>query len=192
MDIKQANISETYTGFRNSWCGSICIQVVPPDPKVDTLATRSTCVDGRCISNKKCCSHLKAYAFRPFCSYRKSPSQTSERRAYVDHSNTSVAFPTMVHSVIENVYTRYNFHSPLSKSFDRLKPKQHPLCQNQTLVLAAWKASGNSFLQKAYQTKQLTCMKVAEDRAHCIITKQGSESGIAGVFQEKLIPFLQV
>ena len=51
---------------------------------------------------------------------------------------------------------------------------------------------GNSILQKAYQTKQLTCMKVAEDQAHCIITKRSGESGVAGAFQEKLIPFLQV
>ena len=35
-------------------------------------------------------------------------------------------------------------------------------------------------------------MKVAEDRAHYIITKRGGEIGVARVFQEKLIPFLQV
>ena len=69
---------------------------------------------------------------------------------------------------------------------------QHPLCQNQTLALAAWKVPSNSILQKAYKTKQLTCLKVAEDQAHCILTKRGGKSGVAGVFQEKLIPFLQV
>ena len=41
-------------------------------------------------------------------------------------------------------------------------------------------------------TKQFTCLKVAEYHTHCIITKRGGESGAAGVFQEKLIPFLQV
>ena len=65
---------------------------------------------------------------------------------------------------------------------------QHPLCLNQILALAAWKVSGNSILQTAYQTKQLTCLKVAEDQAHCIITKRGGESGVAGVFQEKIDP----
>ena len=33
MAIKQANVSETDTGFRTSGRGSGCIQVVPPDPK---------------------------------------------------------------------------------------------------------------------------------------------------------------
>ena len=41
-------------------------------------------------------------------------------------------------------------------------------------------------------TKQFTCLKVAEYHTHCIITKRGGESGAAGVFQEKLIPFLEV
>ena len=34
--------------------------------------------------------------------------------------------------------------------------------------------------------------KVVKDWAHCIITKQGGESGVTGVFQEKFISFLQV
>ena len=59
---------------------------------------------------------------------------------------------------------------------------QQPL--NQTL--SAWKVSDKSILQKLYQTKQMTCLKVAEDWAHCIIMKQGGESGVAGVFQEFL------
>ena len=52
MDIKQANISETDTGFRTSRYGSVYIQVVPPDLEVHMLATRFTCMDGGCISNK--------------------------------------------------------------------------------------------------------------------------------------------
>ena len=96
---------------------------------------------------------------------------------YVDHNNTSVAIPTMVHPFIENVYTRSNFHYSIFKSFDRPKPEPTPSVSDQTLPLAAWKVFGNSILQKAYQTKQLTCLKVAEDRVHCIITKRGSEGG---------------
>ena len=94
----------------------------------------------------------------------------------------------MVHSVIENVYVIPPFPNPLIDS----NQIQHSLCQDQTLALAAWKVSSNSILIKAYQTKQLTCLKVAKDRAHCIITKRDVESGVAGAFQKKLIPFLQV
>ena len=64
MTIKQANASEIDTDFRTSGCGSVCIQVVPPDPKVQKQATRSTCIDGGCISNKR--THLKSYTFPPF------------------------------------------------------------------------------------------------------------------------------
>ena len=39
--------------------------------------------------------------------------------------------------------------------------------------------SDSSILQKAYQIKQLTCLKVTEDRAHCIITKRYGKSWVA-------------
>ena len=69
---------------------------------------------------------------------------------------------------------------------------QHPLCQNQTLALVAWKVSANSILQKTYPAKQLSCLNVPEDRAYCIITERSGESETAGVSQEKLTPILQV
>ena len=119
MDIKQAVISETDTGFRISGCGSVSIQVVPPDPKVHKLATRSTCMDGECISNK-------LDTPKSICLPTINVSQSNERQSYVDHNNTSVAFPAIVHTVIENVYTRSNFYSPISKYFDRPKPKPTP------------------------------------------------------------------
>ena len=114
MAIKQANISERYTGVRTILCGSACIQVVPPDPKVHKLATRSTCMDGGRISNKLVIP--KSICLSTFYSYRESASQSND----------------------------------------------------------------------------LTCLKLSEDWAHCIITKRGGERIVAGVFQEKLIPFLQV
>ena len=76
MDIKQANVSETDTGFRNSGCGSACMQAVPPDPKVHKMATRSTCMDVGCISNKLDTS--KSIRFRTIYSYRESVSQSND------------------------------------------------------------------------------------------------------------------
>ena len=146
-------------------------------------------MDVGCISNKL--DTPKSIRLPTFCSYRESVSQSNEGQVYMDHNNTSVAFPTMVHPVIENVYIRSNFHSPISSLLTDPSQNQHPSCQSQTLALSAWKVSGNCILQKAYQTKQLACLKVAEHQAHCIITKRGGESGVAGVYQEKLIPFLQ-
>ena len=49
---------------RTSGCGSVCIQVVPPDPKVHKPATRSSCMDAGCISNKL--DKPKGITFPPF------------------------------------------------------------------------------------------------------------------------------
>ena len=127
--------------------------------------SRSTCMDGRWISNKL--DTPKSIHLPAFCSYREGASQSNEGQLYVDHNNTRVTFPTMVNPVIGNVYTRSNFRFPISKSFDRPKPEPTPT------------VSGKIILQKAYQTKQLTCLKVAEAWTHCIITKQCGKSGVA-------------
>ena len=41
----------------------------------------------------------------------------------------------MVHTVIENVYTRSNFHSPFSKCFDRPKPKLTPIVSESNISM---------------------------------------------------------
>ena len=53
-------------------------------------------------------THLKAHTLLPFS--RESVSQRNEGQVYVDHNNISVAFQTMIHTVIKNFYTRFNFH----------------------------------------------------------------------------------
>ena len=70
-------------------------------------------------------SHLKAYAFPSFALIGRVLDNAIQ--VYVHHNNTSVAFPTMVHPVVENVCTRSNFHSHISKSFDRPKPVPTPI-----------------------------------------------------------------
>ena len=46
-----------------------------------------------------------------------------------------MAFPTMVHLVIENVYTRSNYH--FSKSLDRHKPKPTPTVSQSNISLSS-------------------------------------------------------
>ena len=102
---------------------------------------------------------------------------------YVDHCNAKVAFPTMIHPVIDNLFTKPNSYSPISKSLTDRKQNQHPLYQNQTLVLAVWEVCGSNILQKAYQAKQMTYLKAVEEQARLIIRKQGGKSRVAGIFQ---------
>ena len=130
-----------------------------------------------------------------FCFYRDSVSQSNERQVYIDHNNTNLAFPTMLHPVIKDIYTRYNFYCPISKLFGRPKPGATPIVSESNINFSRMEGLttvDNSILQKAYQTKQLACVKVAEDRAHYIITKWSGKSGEAGVFPKQLILFLQV
>ena len=138
-------------------------------------------MDVACILNKL--DTPKSIRLPTFGSFMESVSQSNEGQVCIDHNNTSVASPTMVNPVIENVYTRSNFIPPFPNLLTDPSQNQHPLFQNQTLALVAWKVSDNSILQKDYETKQLICVKVAKDRAHCIISKQGGQSMIASVFQ---------
>ena len=98
MDIKQANISETDTSFRTAGYGSVWIQVIPPDTKVNKLATRPTSIGGRYISNKL--DTPKSVHFPNFCFYKESVSKSNEGQMYIDHNNTSVTVPTTLHAVI--------------------------------------------------------------------------------------------
>ena len=77
------------------------------------------------ISNKL--DTPKSIRLPTFCSDRESVSESSKGQVYFDHNNTNVASATMVHPVIENVYITFNFHSPISKSFDSPKLKPAPI-----------------------------------------------------------------
>ena len=98
MDIKQANTSEIDTGFRTSGCGSTCIHVMLPNPKVHKMATRLKSIDGGCISNKL--GTPKSVYLPEFCFYKKIVSESNEGQVIIDHNNTSVGLPTILHPVI--------------------------------------------------------------------------------------------
>ena len=98
----------------------------------------------------------------------------------------------MVHPVIENVYTRSNFHSPIPKSFDRPKPKPTPIVSESNISLSSMEGFQQQYSAESLSDQTIDLLESCQDRTHCIITKRDGESGVAGVFQKKLIPFLQV
>lgn len=99
--------------------------------QVNKLARTSTCIDGRCISNKL--DTPKSIRLPFFCSYRESVSQSNEAQVYFN--STSVTFPTMLHLVNEDVYTRSNFYSHISESFDRPKPEPTRIVSESNISL---------------------------------------------------------
>ena len=137
-------------------------------------------------------THLKAYAFPPFTLTGRVLAKAMRGKCTLIIITPAWPSQPWYTQLLRMSIQDSIFISPFPNILTDPNQNQHPLCQNQTLTLAVWKVSGNSILQKACQTKQLTWLKVAEDQAHCIITKRGGDSGVAGVFQEKLIPFLRV
>ena len=70
--------------------------------------------------------------------------------------------------------------------------QEHPLVNNKTLLLASWRVSGKTFLQKAYQDKLQTLSSLPRELQLRISTSHAGQSGWAGVINNKLIPFNQV
>ena len=137
-------------------------------------------------------SHLKACAFPPFALIGRVPAKAMRDKCALVIITPVWPSQSWYTQLLRMPIQDPMFIHPFPNFLTDPKQNQHPSCQDQTLALAAWKVSGNSILQKAYQAKQLTCLKVAEDQADCIMTKRDGKSGVAGVFQEKLIPFLQM
>ena len=131
-------------------------------------------------------SYLKAYASLPFALIGRVVAKAKRNKCKLilvtPVCPSQPWYTQLLRMSIQDLIFIPPFPNPLIDS----NQIQNPLCQDQTLALAAWKVSSNSILIKAYQTKQLTCLKVAKDRAHCIITKRDVESGVAGVFQKKI------
>jgi len=83
----------------------------------------------------------------------------------------------------------------LPLDLDLLKSPQgqiHPLVENQSLRLVAWKISGKVFLQEAYQQGLRTLSSSLEGEALHLITNRPRESGHAGVVGNKLIPLIAI
>ena len=190
MDIKRANISENDTDFRTSGCGSVCNQVVPPDPKVHKLATRSTCMKVWWISNKLVTP--KSICLPTFCFYRESASQSDERQVYVGHNNTSVAFPTKIHPVIENAYTRSNFHSPISKSFNRPKPKLTLIVSELNTSLSSMEGVWQQYSAEGLSDQTIDFLESSWRLGILLHYKTGWRKWCSWCLSKKLIPFLQV
>lgn len=70
--------------------------------------------------------------------------------------------------------------------------KTHPFIERKTLKLVAWKISGNQSKYMAYQ-KTLQCYSLQHgEKGHNQLTIAVGDTGTAGVFRNKLIPFVSL
>ena len=70
--------------------------------------------------------------------------------------------------------------------------QEDPLVTNKTLLLAGWRVSGKTFVQKAYQDGLQTLSSLPRELQLRISTSNAGLSGWSGVINNKLIPFSQV
>ena len=81
----------------------------------------------------------------------------------------------------------------LPQSIDLLRSPTgaaHPLLENKSMHLAAWKVSGNSRLHKAFQETLPTCSPVHGGKARGQLTTAPGVNGIAGAQRGRLIRFM--
>lgn len=67
--------------------------------------------------------------------------------------------------------------------------ESHPLMENQTLRLVAWKIAGKFWQVREYQEKLQNLLHVPEQEAHSLIINRPGESGLVGVVNNRLILF---
>ena len=129
MNVEQNNVSETNADLRIKGYASVFIQFVSLCTKILKLATRSTCIDARYISNKLSKPEI-VYIFTIF-SDREGISQSNEGQVYFDCNKPGVVWciqdPKLI-PLFLNLLTDIN-------------QNQYPLCWNHTLTLAAEKVS---------------------------------------------------
>jgi hypothetical protein len=69
---------------------------------------------------------------------------------------------------------------------------RHPLIRNNSLLLAGWRVSGIISHQRAYQRRLQTFSSLLKEDQHRLSTSPVGQSGVDGVFNDRLIPLDQM
>ena len=130
------------------------------------------------------------YAFPPFCLiprvlHKVVQDQVHSLILVVSVWQTQPWYPRLLQLLIASPIIIPQSPNML---LNALKEK-HPLVENRTLRLTAWKVSGNPFLIRAYQDRLPTLSPAQEGLIQTQITMRPGESGLAGVLKRKLIRF---
>ena len=110
--------------------------------------------------------HLKAYVFPPFALIGRVSAKAMRGNCTLIIITPVWLSQSRYIQLLRMSIQDLIFIHPFPNLLTDPKQNQHPFYQNQTSILVVWKISSNNTLQKTYQTKQLTCLKIAEDWAH--------------------------
>ena len=133
-------------------------------------------------------SQMKAYAFPPFCLIGRCLSKVVQDEATLvliaPTWQTQPWYSVLLEMIIEDPILLPPVPDLLTSPLNQI----HPL-QSQGLTLAAWKVSGTTALQRAYQKRLEPLSERQGAKALSVLTRGPGESGVAGVIKNCLIRF---
>jgi len=136
-----------------------------------------------------CWTHLKGYAFPPFCLIGRVLQKVQLDQATLimitPAWQSQSWYPKLLQLSIQNPIL-----IPQCKDL-LINPEgmQHPLAFHQKLQLVIWTVSGKQARAKSYQKTLPNLSLRPEGEVQKLITSLPGKSGIAGVLRTKLIPF---
>jgi hypothetical protein len=134
-------------------------------------------------------SQVKGYAFPPFCLINRCLAKVRLEQATLVMVapvwNAQVWYPQILGMLIEVPLLL----PPLKDLLLSPKGQPHPLLQQGSLQLAAWKVSGSQKLIATFQSKLKLLSEMQEERELRKLMAVPGESGIAGAIYDRLIPF---
>ena len=127
--------------------------------------------------------YLNGYAFPPFCLVGRCLQKIKIEKKLNSSNSTSVANSILVYPVLLESLPQYQ--NLLSDPFNQ----RHPMMVQGTLWLAAWKASGNSILQKGFQKRLQSLSQQAGAQEQIQHFSLPGINQTAGVLNGRLVPF---
>ena len=133
--------------------------------------------------------NIMGYAFPPFCMILPCLAKVREEKCQVvivtPTWQTQHWYPLLLQMSID-----FPVLIPMNtRTLTAPQGEVHPLIANDTLHLAGWKVSGDTMLQKVFQTKLKNFSCMHGDQAQNLLTTVPGRNGIAGVWNGQLIPF---
>ena len=128
------------------------------------------------------------YAFPPFCLIGKTVTKVRSEKATQILVTPHWPAQSWYNQVLELCVADPILVKPRQDLLMNPQGQVHPLVENQTLNLVAWKISGKDFLQKAYQQGLQTLSSKPGERALELVMNRPGANGFAGVVNDKLIP----
>ena len=182
------NVSKNLQYERNTQNRLVCLQSVPPDPKLCIMATRpSQSRDGR---NDTGLEKQVPLCIPPFSMITRVLNKVLRDKV----QKMILITPAWPSQPWYPEALRLSIEKPVLITYQKdllMGPTGliHPLVLNHSLTLVAWVVTGNACQSREFQKEQPNLSQWQGERVLYQITNRPGKSGLAGVVKEKLIHF---